>query len=104
MKIQLFFIPVFLVALQSCSTPLTAIGSTVRVVDNKDHHKCKFVSVVSGFDTLGATTGHEAENTLNEIRNKAAKLNANGIKIMHMETTFQGTSATAEVLRCKFKN
>lgn len=104
MKVKLLLIPSLLLILQACSTTLTAVGSTVRVVDDKEKYDCRFISTVSGFDTFGANTGHEAENTMNEIRNKAAKLDANGIKILHMETTFQGTSATAEVLRCKFKD
>jgi hypothetical protein len=57
---------------------------------------------VNTFDTLGATTGHESENAMNAARNKAAKLGANAIKIIHMQTTFQGTTVSAEALDCNF--
>ena len=87
---------------QACSTTLTASGSIVRIVDDKAEHDCRFLSTLSAFDTLGINTGKESENAMNELRNKAAEIDANGLKILHMETTFQGTSVTAEALRCNF--
>jgi uncharacterized protein YbjQ (UPF0145 family) len=51
---------------------------------------------------MGVNTGHESETAMNELRNKAAKKGANAIKILHMQTTFQGTSATGEALKCRF--
>ena len=93
---------VFLV--QACTTALTAQGSTVRIVEDKKEYDCQFVSTVTGFDTFGANTGRESENAMNEARNQAAQLDANAIKLLHMETTFQGTTVTAEVLRCQFDN
>ena len=97
------FVVLFLVFLaQACSTALTAKGSTVRIVEDKSEHDCRFISTLSAFDTFGANTGRESENALNELRNKAAEIDANGVKILHMETTFQGTSVSAEALRCNF--
>ena len=95
-----FLLLVFLV--QACTTTLTATASTVRIVEDKAEHDCNFISTLSAFDTFGANTGKESENALNELRNKAAEIDANGVKILHMETTFQGTSVSAEALRCNF--
>lgn len=41
---------------------------------------------------------------MNEARNKAAQLGANAIKIVHMQTTIQGTTVTAEALWCDFES
>ena len=51
---------------------------------------------------MGISTGAESGNALNEVRDKAAALGANAIKIVHMQTTFQGTSVTAEALLVEF--
>lgn len=95
-------IAAFLTILCSCSTVLTPLGNTVRIIENKDNYECKFLGTVSGFDTFGSTVGKESENALNEARNKAAQLGANTIKMIHMQTTFQGTSVMAEALLCTF--
>lgn len=88
--------------LNACSTPLSPAGHAVRIIDDKSEYECTFLGVVSAFDTMGATAGHEADNAMNEARNKAAALGANAIKIIHMQTTFQGTTVTAEALHCDF--
>ena len=91
-----------LMVLSACTTALSQQGSALRIVEEKEANDCEFIGTVSAFDTMGASTGHESQNALNEARNKAAKLGANAIKIVHMQTTFQGTSVTAEALTCKF--
>ena len=97
MKTSIILMVMFLVG---CATALTAEGGSVRVVE--EGHDCQFISTLSAFDTFGANTGMESENALNELRNKAANIDANGVRILHMETTFQGTSVSAEALRCNF--
>ena len=87
-----------------CTTTLTLEGQTVRIVEDKNKYNCDFIGTATGFDTLGATSGHESENALNELRNKAVKLGANAIKIINLQTTFQGTTATGETLKCDFSN
>jgi ABC-type glycerol-3-phosphate transport system substrate-binding protein len=90
------------ILLAGCSTALTQSGADIRIVEDKEANNCEFIATVSAFDTLGASTGHESQNALNEARNKAAQAGGNAIKIVHMQTTFQGTSVTAEALRCEF--
>lgn len=96
------FVAATVLVFLSCSTALSPQGNAVRIVEDKDAQACKFVGTVSAFDTFGANTGHESQNALNEARNKAAQLGGNAIKILHMQTTFQGTTVTAEALRCEF--
>lgn len=91
---------VALVSLTACSTVLTTSGNSVRVIDDKSKSDCRFIGTVSAFDTLGGNTGQESENAMNEARNKAAARGANAIKVIHMQTTFQGTTVTAEALWC----
>jgi len=90
------------VLLVGCSTALTQSGSEIRIVEEKEATNCEFLGTVSAFDTLGASAGHESQNALNEARNKAAQAGGNAIRIVHMQTTFQGTSVTAEALKCEF--
>ena len=56
------------ILLQACTTTLTPKASTVRIVENKTEHECRFISTLSAFDTFGANTGKESENALNELR------------------------------------
>lgn len=85
-----------------CTTSLSYQGEKVRIIEGNEGYQTKFLGTVSGFDTLGISTGAESENALNEVRNKAAALGANAIKIIHMQTTIQGTSVTAEALLVDF--
>lgn len=88
--------------MQACTTTLTPKASMVRIVDDKSEQDCRFLATLSAFDTFGMNTGKESENALNELRNKAAEIDANAVRVMHMETTIQGTSVSAEALRCSF--
>ena len=103
MKALLSLAVVFLL-LSACTTALTGQGNAVRVVSESEAAGCTFIGTVSGFDTLGANTGRESENAMNEARNKAAQLGANALKILHMQTTFQGTTVTAQALQCQFND
>lgn len=89
-----------LLLLVGCTTALTSAGSSVKVVNTAAATGCRFVGTVTGFDTLGANTGSESENVINEARNKAAHIGANAITVLHMQTTFQGTTVTANALEC----
>ena len=102
MKYLNYVVLLLVLLVQACTTTLTAKGSTVRIVEDKAEHDCSFISTLSAFDTWGANPGKESENALNELRNKAVEIDANGLKILHMETNWQGASVSAEALRCNF--
>jgi Domain of unknown function (DUF4156) len=103
MKLRVLATLLAVLLVQACTTPITSQGNTVRIVENSTEHDCSFLSTVTGFDTLGANAGRESENAMNEARNRAAQAGANAIRILHMQTTFQGTTVTAEALRCQFE-
>ncbi len=100
MKTILLLIIAF--ALTGCTTVLTKDGMGVRLIESKENLECVSLGVVTGFDTMGATAGHECENATNEAKNKAALLGANAIRIINIQTTIQGTTVTVEALRCRF--
>ena len=86
----------------ACTTTLDPKASTVRVLDDVDGHDCKFISVLTSFDTFGANTGKEIENAMNELRNKAVQVDANAVEILSMQSYKKGTNITANALRCEF--
>ncbi|GAC17624.1 DUF4156 domain-containing protein [Paraglaciecola arctica] len=100
MRVLIILVTMFLVF--GCTTTLTVKGQSVRIVESNQQSNCKFLGTASAFDTLGATAGHESENALNELRNKAAILGGNAIKILNLDSTIQGATATGEVLICNF--
>ena len=102
MKYANFVVLLLIFLGQACSTALTAKGSTVRIVEDKAEYDCSFISTLSAFDTWGASPAKESENALNELRNKAVEIDANGLKILHMDTNWQGATVSAEALRCDF--
>ena len=100
LTVILSFFMMFL--LSSCTTHLTKSGNNVRIIQDKEDYNYTFIATVSGYDTLGINTGAESENALNQARNKAALQGANAIQVIHMQTTFQGTSVIAEALLIDF--
>ena len=91
------------VAIASCSIVLTVEGDSVRVVTDRQKENCEFVGIVTGSMSMGASTGHDAESALNEVRNKAAKRGANAIKIISSDSDAFATTVVAEALKCTFK-
>ena len=90
-----------LLIFSGCTTALIPEANKVRIIESHEKNGYELIQVISSFNTTGATTGHESSNAMNEIRNKAYKLGADAIRIVHMQTTIQGTSITAEALRSK---
>lgn len=90
------------VILSGCATALTPQGASVRLVDNQSDHKCVFVATVTGSNSMGNSTAHDAEGALNQVRNKAAKLGANAVRIINVSTTIEVTTVVGEALNCEF--
>ena len=93
-----------LVLLTACTTTLTQTGAQVRVVDETNSSGCQFIATVSADSEWGANATAESENALNALRNKAAGLGANAIKIMHMGFDSGVMVASAQALRCPTPN
>jgi uncharacterized protein YbjQ (UPF0145 family) len=87
-------------AVFGCATQLTLEGSSVRVVN--DGGECKFIGIVSGSTSMGMSTSHDAEGAMNALRNKAAAMGANAIRIINVDSDSDATTAVAEALACEF--
>jgi len=83
-----------------CAAELTTEGSSIRLVDDKSN--CEFLGTVTGFNSAGINMAHNTEGAMNELRNKAALMGANSVKIISVETVPQGTTTLAEALYCAF--
>ncbi len=83
-----------------CATQLTLEGSSVRLVS--DATGCDFVGTVSGSNSMGISTSQDADGAMNALRNKAAAMGANAVKIISVDTNDVATTAIAEALSCDF--
>jgi hypothetical protein len=91
-----------LILSSGCVTTLTSEAAGVRIVESKSEYDCSFVTTLSAYNSMGIDAAQDSENALNDLRNKAAKAGMNGVRILNIGTTTDGTSVTAEGLRCKF--
>lgn len=92
---------VVLGVISGCATALTPAGSVVRVVQNQSDHSCSFIGTVSGANSTGASTAHDTEGAMNQVRNKASEMGGNAIRILNISTTIEVTTVAAEALRCE---
>ena len=76
----------------SCSTSLTTAGSKIKLLSENQKSTCQSVGVVTGSSNAGASPGHNAENAMNEVRNKAAELGGNALEVIG--TTASGSAQT----------
>ena len=91
---------VVLVFLFACSIELTKEGEKVRLVSPKERDNCTFIAVVTGSMSTGVTSAGDADGAMNETRNKAAQLGANGLRVLNMQSNDSGSTVTAEALKC----
>ncbi len=95
------FVSVPIILLLGCATQLTTEGTSVRVVG--DQVECVFVGTVSGSNSMGNSTADDAEGAMNDLRNKAAEMGANAVRIINVDSDMYSTTAVAEALRCDFQ-
>ncbi len=87
-----------LLAVQGCVTQLTPEGSSVRIANESD--ECEFIGTVSASNSMGMSQADEAEGALNELRNKAAAMGANAVRIINVDSNEVASTALAEALKC----
>ena len=85
-----------------CAASLTQQGTKVRLIDKQTDYKCTFVGTVTGSNSMGNTTAHDAEGAMNELRNKAAQQGANAVRVINIDSTAMQTTAVGEALNCIF--
>ena len=83
-----------------CAVELTIEGSAVQIVNDKS--SCEFLGTVTGYNTGGVNMAHNTDGAMNDLRNKAAQMGANAVKMIDVETVPQGTTALGEALSCNF--
>lgn len=89
--------------LTSCVTSLTPGGKSVEVVtDAQKERACRSISVIAEGSTWAANDTRDAERAMNKVRNRAAELGGNAIRILKTETGPVTTIVTVEVLNCDF--
>ena len=98
MKKSLLLMPTVLVL--GCAVELTTVGSSVQIVDDKAG--CEFLGTVTGYNSMGSSAAHDAEGAMNDLRNNAAEMGANAVKMIDVETTIEATTAIGEALSCNF--
>jgi len=98
MRESLLLIPAILVL--GCATELTIKGSSVQIVDDKS--SCEFLGTVIGSNQGGASMASNTDSAMNDLRNKAAQMGANAVKMIDVDTVPQGSTALGEALHCTF--
>ncbi len=83
-----------------CVAELTIEGSAVQIVNDKS--SCEFLGTVTGFNQGAGSIPRNTEGAMNDLRNKAAQMGANAVKIIDVDTVPEGTTALGEALSCNF--
>jgi len=85
-----------------CMAPLTQQGAAIRLVTapQKDR-ECEYLAVVTASESMGMSTGGDAESALNKARNKVAAAGGNAMLVVSTNTNAYATTVVAEALRCK---
>ena len=91
-----------IISLAGCATQLTEQGQKVRIIDRQSDYECEFINTVTGSNAMGNTKAHDSQGAMNEIRNNAANLGANAIRLLNLDVTSAATTALGEALKCKF--
>lgn len=101
-RIAMRYLWIFALA-TGCMATLTPQGQSVRVVTAAQKEaSCRYVGLVTASQSLGLTTGGDAQSALNGVRNRAAALGANAILIVSTDSDAIGTTVVAEALDCRF--
>ncbi|MBT8124701.1 MAG: DUF4156 domain-containing protein [Gammaproteobacteria bacterium] len=102
MYLNRLFLLMTVLTIWGCATPLTEQGSRVRLVQSQSDFNCNFVGTVTGSNSMGNSTAHDAEGAMNQLRNKAANLGANAVRVINVSTTEAVTTTVGEALSCQF--
>ena len=98
-KMRMYFLCVmFLIAilLQGCVVGLNQYGERVVFIDDKEKYNCKFLTVVTGTNGWGITEG-----AMNVVRNNAARVGGNAVKVIDLASGYASITVAAEALSCE---
>ncbi|WP_298773024.1 DUF4156 domain-containing protein [uncultured Shewanella sp.] len=85
-----------------CSTRLTSAGSNIKLITEHQRNQCESLGVITGYSSTGFTPGSNAQNAVNDARNKASKLGGNGLYIVNVSTLESSSTVIGEVFKCDF--
>lgn len=89
------------IATSACQASLTSQGSVVRpVTDGQKERACQFLKIVTGSESAGFSREKNVESAMNKARNAVAAAGGNAMKIVQQSSDNNGTSVTAEALKC----
>lgn len=97
MRKSILLVPVILTL--GCTVGLTKDGSSLQIVN--DTSNCEFLGTVTGFHQGGGSIPRNTEGAMNDLRNEAAQMGANALKINDVDTVPQGTTTLGEALICR---
>lgn len=98
-------LPIVFLFTLSCATSLSNTGKEVLIeVSQEKVSKCKNLGTVVGSNAMGASTAHDAEGALNEMRNKAAQLGANTVYMSKTDSNVFATTAIGIAYLCADQN
>lgn len=93
-----FSCAMFLVSilLHGCVVGLNQYGERVVFIDDEGKNNCKFLTVVTGTNGWGITEG-----AMNVVRNKAARVGGNAVKVIDLASGYGSITVAAEALSCE---
>lgn len=83
------------------ATPIDE-SKAVRSIDDDSDYKCKYLGFVSGEGPMGWTTAHDAEGAMNDVQNEAARLGANAVRVINIDSNVATTVIVADAYKCDF--
>ena len=76
-------------------------SKAVRSIDDDGDYKCEYLGFVSGTGPMGWTTAHDAEGAMNEVQSEAARLGANAIRVVNIDSNVATTVIVADAYKCE---
>lgn len=100
---RLLLITVFTTSSLGCMASLTPQGAAVRAVTaTQKDRDCQFVTVVTASESMGSSTGGDAQSAMNKVRNKVAEVGGNVMLIVSTNSDMFSSTVVAEALKCTF--
>jgi type IV pilus biogenesis protein CpaD/CtpE len=91
----------------SCATKITPQGKKIQIATDSQKEKyCKMIDIISVSNGNGWGAEDNQTNAMNEVRNKAAQMGGNAIRIISSNYVAKENSSRAiiqaEALKCNF--
>ena len=99
---KLSVIAILALTILGCVATPADESKAVRTIDHDSDYKCEYLGFVSGSGPMGWTTAHDAEGAMNEVQNEAARLGANAIRVINIDSNVATTVIVADAYKCEF--